>query len=102
MKWIKDPNKKFSDTWLELIEVFDDELDPDYHWTHAIVKNDGCIHFNKAGNVPYALEYGYSDQKRDYYACDDYIHICELDDFIESLINLRNEARRHFGKEWPE
>lgn len=33
-------------------------------------------------------------------ACDDYIHICNLDTFINKLVLLREEAKVKFGKDW--
>lgn len=47
----------------------------------AIAKWDGCVHLTWQG---------------------DYIHICELDHFIEKMTALRDEARKFFGPNWPD
>lgn len=46
----------------------------------ASVKWDGCIHFSDEG---------------------EYIHICDLEDFIKRLEELRDLAKTHFGPKWP-
>lgn len=73
--------------WLELV-------DPE-GWYHAIVKFDGCIHFNRYCNIPiHELQPG---QEADI----DYLHICDLDDTIARLQALRDIAKAHFGEKWP-
>lgn len=72
-------------------------------WYTAVAKWDGCIHLNKAGNtnfgpdgkLPPGTEGTVMDEG-------DYMHICDLDDFIERMIALRDEAKKHFGAQWPD
>ena len=95
MDWEQRPDKTSDHLVLHL-------RDPD-GWYEAMVKWDGCIHFYQAGNVPFDATFGQSEGPRDESACDDYIHICDLDDFIARLAALRDAARAHFGeKEWPD
>ncbi len=77
--------------WLEL-------HDPE-GWWEATVKWDGCVDLHKAGNVPFDDAHGhsYSDMKYRDEECDDYIHICDLDDAIARLQALREMALAHFG-----
>jgi hypothetical protein len=96
--WRNDPNGKSETHWLDVI--YQDEGDEDYHWWQASIKWDGCIHLNHAGNVPFSKDYGLSNEKRSDLACDGYIHICDLDEYIENLIALRDMARKHFGEDW--
>lgn len=96
--WIGDQNGILED---HVIELRGDVSGRDY-WLHARVKFDGCVHLHMAGNMPFSKEYGFHDQERREHACDAYIHICDLDDFIERLIKLREVAKKHFGKDWPE
>ena len=49
----------------------------------AMVKSDGCIHFN----------FGFDDERT-------YIHICELDQLIETFVLLRELGKKHFGEKW--
>ncbi len=53
----------------------------------AFVKWDGCTH----------LWLG-EDSDED----PTYIHACDLDELIEALTALRDKAREHFGKDWPQ
>lgn len=52
----------------------------------AVVRFDGCVHL-------YGCD---ADGKRE-----DYMHICDLDRFIELVMDLKTKAQKHFGKEWP-
>lgn len=97
--WKNNPDGKTEKHWLDVISD-DIEDGENYHWWHAAIKWDGCIHLNHAGNVPYSKEHGFVNQQRDLEACDDYIHICDLNDYIERLIALREFAKKHFGEEW--
>lgn len=68
-----------------------------YCWKYASVKWDGCIHFHQAGNVPYQKSYGIANSiNRDEAACDDYIHICDIEKMIESLTSLKKAAMEYF------
>lgn len=57
-------------------------------WMTASVRKDGCIDF-----VKYFNEIGGED-------CDCY-HICDIDEYIEKLIELKKLAMKHFGQFWP-
>ena len=91
-QWTPIPGKS-TDFWFEV-------RDPD-GWYEAVVKWDGCIHFYQAGNDPFDDENGHSDSERSKEACDDYIHICDIDGHIERLIALKEAALKHFGPTWP-
>ena len=80
---VKDKTKPY---WLEL-------ADPEGWWT-AVVKWDGCIHLNHYYNTPF------SDTDRKKEDGEDYTHICDLDDYIERLQELKAHALEHFGG-WP-
>ncbi len=94
-KWEIDPNGSSKEYYANFVCDIDKE---GYFWAAATVKWDGCIHFNKAGNVPFSEEYGSptSNKPRDSAACDDYIHICNLDDFIRKLLALRKTCKKYF------
>lgn len=62
-------------------------------WWKASIKWDGCINLNRVHNVPLPV----TDEHPQLV---DYIHICELDDMIERLEELRDKAREHFGEDW--
>lgn len=107
-KWevIKDKTK---DYWLEIkgddgsrVVIGDDEKnwEPIYPY-HAVAKWDGCVMYSD-----YANGYGY-DHKHDESCangngcCEQTIHICDIDDFIEMLQKLKEKAKEHFGEKWP-
>ena len=78
--------EKTEDSWLEV-------EDPE-GWYKAVVKWDGCVHLNRFFNLPFTQ--GGNDS--------DYLHVCDLNDFIDRLTELRDLARQHFektGDEWP-
>ena len=62
----------------------------------AIVKWDGCIHLHSYGNIPYDND----PERKNPDCCDDYIHICDLDELIRNLQSLKEIAIKHFGKDW--
>jgi hypothetical protein len=62
-------------------------------WWSADVRFDGCVHLWRYANEPKG-EPGRDD------GCDDYMHICDIDDFIARLTELRDRARERFGPEW--
>ena len=65
--------------WLEVqSEVGEDGT----HWWSASVKWDGCVDLHRAHNVPFGLP----DREKDHMAFSSDMHICDLDDCIESLI----------------
>lgn len=57
-------------------------------WLLAIVKFDGCVDLYKYYNVPY--DEGGKD-------CN-YIHICDIDEFIEELKEINKTALKKFGE----
>ncbi|MDO8531199.1 MAG: hypothetical protein Q7T26_03375 [Dehalococcoidia bacterium] len=73
--------------WLEL-------NDPE-GWYHATVKWDGCIDFARYFNLPF------TDPSRREGDCD-VLHICELDDLLGRLQELKTLAQQHFTdhEEW--
>jgi len=69
-------------------------------WWSGFIKWDGCMELYKYANNP--LEPGQlqrTDATRD--ACDDGMHICDIDDMIERLQSLKRLAIEHFGY-WPQ
>ena len=82
--WIKDPASHEGSMTI---------ADPD-GWFKAQVRWDGCVHLNIASNTPFTEP----DRRTD---CDDYIHICELDDMITRLQSIKTIAIEHFGEWWP-
>jgi len=51
----------------------------------ASIRFDGCIHFNKH----------YDD------ADHDYIHICDVDEMIKTLQDIKQKSLDMFGSDWP-
>lgn len=101
-KWIADPDGTNEDHWLDAILI--DNVGTQYedqseYWCKAAIKWDGCIHFETSGNIPFSTK---ERMKRSKGACDDYIHICDLDQHIRDLIALRKLAKKHFkdSYEW--
>lgn len=93
MKWKPRPNSPISEAYISLI---DDEKNNDNHWWwQADISFDGCIHFSRAYNSPFP-----HDTEKN--PMSDYIHICDLDEFIERLKALREAAINHFGEGWNE
>ena len=83
---------KSQDYWLEA-------EDPE-GWYKASVKWDGCIHFNRYHNIPYSSD----NVREDPIALTDYLHICDLDEHIERLVELRELAKKYYeehGRDWP-
>jgi hypothetical protein len=72
-----------SEAWLTL-------RDPE-GWMDVGVKFDGCVHLRKYYNRPRHLQTDEDDQ--------DYIHICDIDDMIETLQKIKKAATEHF-EEW--
>jgi hypothetical protein len=82
--------EKTEDHWLEL-------NDPD-GWYKAVAKWDGCIHFNSYSNISLHED----PERKSHQCCDNYIHICDVDVFIERLQQLKLQAKKHFGDDWNE
>jgi hypothetical protein len=57
-------------------------------WWRAVVNDNGCVDFYRFHNEPL-----YEDDA-------DYIHICNVDDFIERLQSLKEVAKQHYGETW--
>lgn len=96
--WKVQPNT--TETWLALASEdcpVSDEAVPG-SWWKADIRWDGCIHFSHAGNAPFHPLY---ENREAAHACDDYIHICDLDEMIARLQALKVAAQDHFGKDWP-
>ena len=97
MEWVEALENKnkdhWKDHWVDLV------LNEDgCHWYKAAVKWDGCIHFNRAYNEPFNNNPRDSDNE-------DYIHICDIDEYIEILQKLKVKAIEYFKKherKWPD
>jgi hypothetical protein len=77
--WEVDPEKT-ADHWLQLRSVLRLGADTEPAWEgHA--KWDGCCVISDGS--------------------EESMHICDLDEFIAYLVEMRQQARAHFGKEWP-
>ncbi len=84
--------EKTEDHWLEVRG----KIPGAETWRSAVVKWDGCIHFHSYANVPLEL----SPDRKDPACCDDYLHICDIDEMIADLQKIKAMAFEHFG-EWP-
>lgn len=88
--WVDKPLGTKADHWIDLIYKEDGQND---WWVECSVKSDGCIHYNQCSNLPF----GDVDQEENDI---EYLHICDLDNFIERMIKLRDKAKEHFGDKW--
>lgn len=81
-----------------VLNLADAEMgDPNSRWYSAWVKWDGCVHFNRYYNTPIGVDH--KDGKDM-----DYLHICDLDEMIKRLTELRDKAKAYFTEkrgEWP-
>ncbi len=59
-------------------------------WYQARIRWDGCVEFTRVFNIGYPSEDA------------DHLHICDIDDMIDRLQQLKAMAQDHFGKDWPE
>lgn len=84
--WKVVPEKTEAGWWLEV-------EDPD-GWRRAAVRRDGCIHYNRYFDRPLHMRDEDDDDP-------DYLHICDIDDEIARLRELKAEAIKHFGPDWP-
>lgn len=94
MEWKDKPGGTKASHWIDLIGETDEQ---GYYWWKAYVKWDGCVQIDCAFNVPFGID----GRDKDHMAQEDGMHICDLDEFIERLIKLRDAAKGHFGKDWP-
>lgn len=75
-------NKQSSDEYqIELISEYKDY--------HVIAKWDGCIDLRKSYNSSDATDPNNKDKK--------YIHICDIDEFIKVLFEIKEKAQSWFG-----
>jgi hypothetical protein len=63
-------------------------------WWSAIVKWDGCIHFYRYHNEPM------KDHGENVGDMVDYLHICDIDELINGLQELKARAIGKFGNDW--
>ena len=94
--WEIDPRNAM-DHWVEFLDA--EMEDPESRWYKASVKWDGCVHFNRYYNTPMSFEEDHKDGKDV-----DYMHICDLDQLIDRLTELRDKAKAYFTEkrgEWP-
>ncbi|MBX4189673.1 hypothetical protein KW791_00025 [Candidatus Parcubacteria bacterium] len=64
----------------------------DQHWYKATVRHDGCIHFYRAYNEPFTNKLGIRHTNQDY------IHVCDIDEYIDILQKLKKTAVKYFAK----
>lgn len=67
-------------------------------YMRAAVKWDGCIQINRIDNGTFGDP---SDDEDDV----TYIHVCDIDEFIEQLKQLKQKTIEHFAKQnrkWPD
>jgi hypothetical protein len=70
--------------------------DPD-DWYEAGVRWDGCVDLYQSSNRRL------SEQKINLNNPDvSYIHICDIDDFIKRLQDIKQKAIEHFGPHWSD
>jgi len=81
------------DHWINLLDASCLQSNgEDNIWWRAAVRWDGCIHLDTFGNIPLELD----PDRKDPACCDDYIHICDLDRYIERLQEMREIAQEYF------
>lgn len=85
--WADDPKGSKCDGSIDLIYC---HYKDGQHYDHASVKFDGCIHLRRAYNAPFPKD----DEDQDY------IHICNIDEYIKQLVSLKEKAIEHFGEDW--
>lgn len=78
------------DYWLELVGSVPGDEEKNT-WRRVSVKWDGCIHFTVRANSPENLRESGKDAEND---C--YIHICDIDEMIEDLQQIKRFAQEHF------
>lgn len=65
-------------------------------WYSAYVKWDGCISFSRYFNMPVGLM---NDEEKEENT--DNMHICDIDEMIQILQELKEAALERFGTDWP-
>ena len=64
-------------------------------WWEAVCKWDGCVDLQHFGNIPYDED----PERENPQCCDDYIHVCDLKEYVERLQALLTLAQDFFGDE---
>lgn len=97
---------KTEDHWLELKGSSGGKKEVAGKWVpiwdvHVVCKWDGCVDYETYAN---GYEYNHEcdeDCERGVGCCRDYIHFCDIDDFIKGLIDMKKIAIDFFGDgEW--
>ena len=65
-------------------------LDDREGWWRYGVRFDGCVHIISYSERPFFDVYGEQQAH-------DYLHICNLDQFIADLLEIKRKAIAHFG-----
>lgn len=78
----------------EIADIFLELRDPE-GWWKATVRDSGCVHLHRYHNVPCTVR---DDEEHPQLI--DYLHICDVDDLIERLTELKELAQSKFGKDW--
>ena len=99
MKWIIN-EKTSKDHWLEILlddgsKVFrglDDEIGKPLYRSEAVCKWDGCVDLRRYSNA-----YGAGHKCQENCPClEEYIHICDVDQFIKELQELKKIASEYY------
>jgi hypothetical protein len=94
LDWVDKPGGIKESHWIDLISDVDED---GLYWWKCYVTWDGCVQIDRAFNRPFGEE----GRENDHMALEDGMHICDLDEFIERLMKLRDAAKAHFGQDWP-
>jgi uridine kinase len=70
-------------------------VNKDYRDESVSIKWDGCVHLHKYWNG-YTVDDPHSEEKANN---SDYIHICDIDEMIEKLQELKEVAKVKFSKQ---
>lgn len=103
-KWRILHDKSKFDTWLELEGTDGSAVSelggPEREvWNrHVICKWDGCVEYRQCNNA-IAWDHECSDTCN---CLEDWVHICSIDDFIEQLKAIKEQARTFYGPGHPE
>lgn len=98
-------SKNTKDYWLELEGheegagvINSGKLEPIWN-IHVVCKWDGCVDYRS-----YSNGYGWDHEcDDDCQCCEDYIHICDMDDFIDQMKQIKMQAVGYFkGKNGEE
>jgi hypothetical protein len=92
IEWVQDPRSETHEACLCLVDKSG--------WWDVFVKFDGCVHIRAYSNAARDDQHKLPSPLRE--DSTDYMHICDLDEFIAGLQALRAAAVQHFGEGWPE